>query len=130
MSTISERIRQVRLEATGGKLSQDEFAKSLSISRSMVANMEDAENRLSNGIPERILAHICKVYHVNWKWLTEGEGEMLEDLSLDANALVEKYMGNESELTKSIMKAFAKLPDEEWVRLRDLINEIDKIKGS
>ena len=126
MSTVSERIKQVRTEATGKKLTREAFAEALNVSSGVVVNWEDAENRLQNGIPDRFLRLICKTFHVNYRWLTEGVGEMMEDLSQDTDALVEKYMGNESELTKSIMKAFAKLPDEEWIRLRDLIDRIKK----
>ena len=124
MSTVSERIKEVRTTATGKKMSRDEFAEALGVSNSVVTNWEDADNRLKNGIPEYSLKNICKVFHVNYVWLTTGEGEML--VSMNTDDLVEKYMAGESELTKSIMKAFAKLPDEEWVRLVNMINKIKK----
>lgn len=129
MSTMSERIKKVRLEASATKLTQIEFAEKLNISRGMLTNMEDCEKRLKNGIPDRILRHICEVFHVNYVWLTTGEGDMIEDRPFDSDALVEKYMANETELSKSIMKAFAKLPDEEWVKFRELVDRIKKEGG-
>lgn len=124
MNSVSERIKQVRSSVMGKKLTQDEFAEMLGVTRSVVTNWEDAERRLPNGIPERSLRHICKVFHVNFLWLTEGEGPMMETMTTDA--LVDKYMAGESPIAISIMKAFAKLPDEEWVKLRDLIDRIKK----
>lgn len=122
--TISDRIKQVRLNQPGGKLSREAFAKSLGMTPAMVQNIEEAETRLKGGIPESTLKLICATYHVNYLWLKNGEGPMMEEL--DTDALVEKYMAGESELAKSVMKSFARLPDEEWVRLRDMIEKIKK----
>ena len=124
MSTISERIKLIRTTCTGKKMSRDEFAARLGVSNSVVTNWEDAENRLKNGIPDYSIKNICKVFHINYVWLTTGKGNMLVSMSTDD--LVEKYMADESELTKSMMKALAKLPDEEWAKLRDLIEQIKK----
>lgn len=124
MQTISDRIKLIRQTATGQKLTQEEFGKSLGVSRGVVTNWEDAENRLPNGVPESVLKLICSTYHVNLNWLKDGVGEMM--LQFTTDDLVEKYMAGESELTKSIMKAFAKLPDEEWHKLRDLIEKIKR----
>lgn len=124
MSTVSERIRTVRQTVEGRKMSQDEFGQRIGLSRSAVANLEDAENRLTDGIPESTLKLICATFHVQYKWLTTGEGDMYE--RMDADALVDKYMANEPEFSKSIMRAFAKMPDEEWERFRDLVERIKK----
>lgn len=129
MNPISERIKKVRFEATGTKLSREKFAEMLGMSAPMIQNMEDADTRLQNGIPERYLKNISTVFHVNYIWLTTGEGEMMEDGAFDTDALVEKHMAGESELAKSIMKAFAKLPDEEWIKFRDLVDRIKKEGG-
>ena len=124
MESISDRIKEVRLTVTGKKLSQDEFAKALGMSRSALANLADAENRLPNGVPMSAIKLICATYHVNYLWLTEGKGIMME--MMDTDALVDKYMANESEWAKSIMKSFARLPDEEWYKLRNLIEQIKR----
>lgn len=124
IAEISERIKTVRLTATGKKLSRDEFAARLGTTSSVVTNWEDAEKRLKNGIPDYQLRHICEVFHVHYIWLTEGEGEMLENL--DPDELIEKNMPDASEFAKTIMKAFARLPDEDWIKLRDMIDEIKR----
>lgn len=58
-------------------------------------------------------------------WL-EAEGDMLEAES--PGDMIERLMAGESPLAISIMKAFAELPAEEWIRLRDLIDQV-KEKG-
>ena len=124
MSTISERIKQIRRTVAEKKMSQEEFAASLGVSSSVVANWEDAERRLKNGIPDYQLRHICDVYHIQYRWLVSGEGEMMEEI--DPDDLVEKHMADQSDFVKSIMKAFAKLPDEDWIKLRDMVDKIKK----
>ena len=123
--SISERIRYVREHQPDGKLSRREFAERLGVSQGVIQNAEEAEVRLKDGkIAESLLKHICVVYHVNYLWLTEGKGEMLEDE--DTDAMVDRVMAGESPLAISIMKAFAKLPDEEWIKFRDLVDKIKK----
>ena len=114
---MNERIKELRKSLN---LSQKEFASSLGISDAAVSKIESGINNPA----ENTIRLICATYHVNYKWLTTGEGVMNE--KQDTDALVEKYMAGESEFAKSIMKAFAKLPDEEWIRLRDMIERIKK----
>lgn len=114
---MNERIKRIRKEL---KLTQAEFGKSLGISDAAVSKIESGINTPA----ENTIKLICATYHVNYLWLTEGEGPMMETMTTDA--IVEKYMAGESPIAISIMKAFAKLPDEEWVRLRNLIDRIKK----
>lgn len=114
---MNERIKELRKKLG---LSQKEFANSLGISDAAVSKIESGINNPA----DNTIRLICATYHVNYIWLTEGRGDML--MPMDTDMLVEKYMPNESEFAKSIMKAFAKLPDEEWVRLRDMIEQIKK----
>lgn len=112
---MNERIRQVR-KSLG--LSQSEFGQSIGISDAAISRLESGVNSPS----ERTVKLICSTYHVNYLWLTRGDGDMME--ALDRPALVEQAMAGESPLAVSIMKAFAELPDREWERLRDLIDRI------
>lgn len=117
MNTIGERIRALRKEL---HLTQVEFGKVIGISGSGVSQIEGGFSQPT----EAAIKLICSTYHVEYLWLTEGEGPKMESLTTDA--LVEKYMAGESPVAISIMKAFAKLPDEEWIKLRDLIDRIKK----
>lgn len=122
--TTSERIKYIRLNQPGGKMSREAFAEKLGMTAAMIQNIEEADTRLKGGIPDSTIRLISATFNVNYFWLTEGRGDIL--MPMDTDMLVEKYMPNESEFAKSIMKAFAKLPDEEWTRLRDMIEQIKK----
>lgn len=117
MSTTGERIRTIRKDQ---KLTQVELGKLIGITGSAVSQIEADASQPT----EAAIRLICSTYNVNYIWLTEGRGSIY--MPMDTDKLVDKYMPNESEFAKSIMKAFAKLPDEEWVRLRDMIDQIKK----
>ena len=112
---MNERIRQIRKMLN---LSQAEFGAALGITFTAVSKIELGVNTPS----EQTLKLICQTYHVNYLWLTEGKGEMLE--AETPAEMVERLMAGESPLAISIMKAFAELPMEEWLKLRKLIDEV------
>lgn len=115
MNTIGERIKHLRKEM---HLTQVELGKVIGIKGASVAQIEANTSKPT----EAALKLICATYKVNYLWLTEGRGEMMQDLSLED--LVDKYMAGESPLAISIMKAFVRLPDEEWSKFRDMIDRI------
>lgn len=122
MKTISERIKYIRLNAAGKKLSQDDFGQSLGLSRGVIANLEDAENRLPNGIPDSTIKLICATYHVSYKWLTEGVGPMFEAASGDA--LIDRYAPDAEEHLKAALRVMSALPEESLVALRDYVDDL------
>jgi transcriptional regulator with XRE-family HTH domain len=107
------------MNAAGKKLSQDEFGQSLGLSRSAIANIEDAENRLPNGVSDSTIKLICATYHVQYLWLTTGEGPMYETASGDA--LIDKYAPDAEDHLKKVFREMAKLPDSAWESLREYI---------
>ena len=115
MNTIGERIKHLRKEM---HLTQVELGKVIGVSGAAVSQVEANASSLT----EAATKLICTTYKVNYLWLTEGRGEMMQDLSLED--LVDKYMAGESPLAISIMKAFVRLPDEEWSKFRDMIDRI------
>ena len=117
MSTFGERIKQLRKEL---HLTQVEFGKVVGLYGTGISKVESDER----GMTEAAIKLICTTYKVNYQWLTEGQGEMMQDLSLED--LVDRYMAGESPLAVSIMKAFVRLPDEEWAKFRDMIDRIKK----
>lgn len=114
---MEERIKQLR-KALG--LNQTDFGERIGISASGISKFEAG---LTNPA-ESTIKLICATYNVDYRWLTTGQGEMF--LPMDTDALVDKYLAGESELTRTIMKAFANLPDEEWHKLANLIERIKK----
>lgn len=117
MSTVGERIRQVRKNYN---LTQVELGKLIGISGAGVGKIETNVSQPT----EAAIKLICSKYHVNYLWLTEGLGPMMEEE--DTDAMVERVMVGESPLAISIMKAFVKLPDEEWIKFRDLVDKVKK----
>ena len=71
---MRNRIKEVRNDR---KLSQADFGKELSISRSAVCKIESGENAPS----EQTLQLICNRYSVNMEWLKTGNGEKYESVS-------------------------------------------------
>lgn len=119
MNSIGDRVRDLRKAL---HITQVELGDVIGIQGGSVAKIESGASRPT----EAALKLICSTYHVNYLWLTEGRGEMLEAES--PGDMIERLMAGESPLAVSIMKAFAELPAEEWIRLRDLIDQV-KEKG-
>lgn len=117
MESTGERVKQLRKEL---HLTQVQLGNVIGISGAAVAQIEANASRPT----EAAIRLICATYKVNYNWLTEGDAPMFQELSMDD--LVDKYMAGESPLAISITKAFAHLPLEEWVKLRDLIDRIKK----
>lgn len=117
METFGDRIRLLRKELG---LTQVELGNVIGIKGASVAAVEANTSKLT----EAAVKLICTTYKVNYVWLTEGLGDMWQGRDLES--LVEQYMAGESPLAISIMKAFVKLPDAEWVRLRDMVERIKK----
>lgn len=117
METFGARLRQLRKEL---HMTQVEFGRQLGLGDTSISKVEADSSKLT----EAAIRLICATYKVNYNWLTEGESPMFQELSMDD--LVDKYMAGESPLAISITKAFAHLPLEEWVKLRDLIDRIKK----
>ena len=114
---MNERIKQLR-KSLG--LSQTEFGEKLGITASGISLIESGKINPA----DTTIRLIVSQYHVNAVWLRTGEGPMME--ALDTDALVDRAMPNDSEWARSIMKAFARLPDSEWYRFRDMIEKIKK----
>lgn len=105
-----ERIRFLRKQQL--KLTQERFGEQLGVSRSVIANIET--NVLAR--PEQkepLYRLICEKFHVSYKWLTSGEGEMFdtnaEDDSLDALLQSHNVPADDLEIIKSVVSAFLEL---------------------
>lgn len=117
MDTIGMRIKTIRKQYG---LTQEELGNLLGVQNAAISKIEN-----DRVVPtDASIKLICATYHVNYLWLTQGEGPMMEEL--DTDALVDKYMAGESEWAKSVMKSFARLPDSEWIKFRDMIERIKK----
>ncbi len=121
MSTISERIKQIRTQSPSGKMSLEEFGKKIGISKSAAFNLENPE-RLLNGVPDSTIKLICATFHVNYQWLTEGKEPIYVDT--DPDSLVDRYAPDESEYFKAAARGMMNLSDDAWEKLRDFVESM------
>lgn len=120
MSTLGERLKIVRTSLPN-KTSQEAFAESLSTTRAAYVKYE-----MDLVCPTEVfISHVCMTYDIDPIWLKDGVGEMKRPPA-DDDELVERVMAGENEYAKSVMKAFAKLGDDEWKMLRKLVDELKK----
>lgn len=75
-STIGERITYLRKSI---KMTQEEFANSICMSRSNLSNIE--KDRFT--ITDRVIATICTRFNVDEHWLRTGEGNMFRKITQD-----------------------------------------------
>lgn len=123
---VSQRIRYLRLNRPSGKMSLDEFGKSIGMTKSAAYNLENPE-RLPNGIPESTLKLICATYHVNYQWLTEGKEPMY--ICADPDSLIDNYAPDENEYFKAVARGMLLLSDDAWAKLRDFVQDMrEKLK--
>ena len=90
-------------------LSREDFAKKLGLkSRGKIENIK----------------LICNTYNVSYGWLVNGNGEMFQDDG-DAQAIVDSVMTGDNEFAKKILVKFAKLSDEHWKQLQEILTELE-----
>lgn len=102
-------------------LSQQEFADRIGASRGVIANIDN--NRT---VPSQIvISSICRVFNVNPEWLKDGaEVPMFLEVADDDEILIARIMAGEDEFRKSVFRAFAKMDDESWEMLRQVVDQI------
>lgn len=116
---MNSRILQVRKNL---KLTQDDFAKKIGLSKNFVWMVEKGERTPS----ERTLKDICREFNVNYDWLISGEGEMFQDDDSDAQAIIDSVMTGSNEFAKKILIKFAKLSEEHWKLIEEIVTELEK----
>lgn len=119
---IGERIRLLRKNEL--KMTQDDFASKIDISRSNIGNIEIG--RIA--VTERIIASICREFSVNEEWLRTGNGEMFVPLTRDQ--LITDFAADlimeDNTFKKRLVEALAKLDESEWEVLEKLAESLIK----
>jgi HTH-type transcriptional regulator / antitoxin PezA len=121
---MNERIKRIRNSLN---ISQTDFAKKLSISRSAVCKMESGENFPS----EQTIKLICNEFSVNEDWLRTGNGEMFVPSKKDdliSSMLGDVIKADESDFKRRLISALSKLDDSGWDTLEKLIDSISEGK--
>lgn len=118
---LCDRIKLVR-EQSG--LSQAAFGKRLGISRDVYANIENDRIKTPSS-KEPILKLICKEFGVSYDWLVHGIGEMSDSDELEAQEIVDSVMTGDNEFAKKVLVAFAKMSEDKWRLIKEIIDEIE-----
>ncbi len=100
---MNERLKELR-DTLG--LSQEEFGKHIGSARNTIANYEIGRRTPSNAI----VLSICRVFHVNYYWLTQGDGEMFSGTPENIiDELVEEYGLDDAD--RNIIEKYLSLPE-------------------
>ena len=116
---MNTRIQQIRKTA---KMTQDEFADKIGLSKNFVWMIEKGERTPS----ERTIKDICREFKVNYDWLVNGIGDMFQDDDSDAQAIVDSVMTGDNDFAKKILVKFARLSEERWRQLQEILEELEK----
>lgn len=126
MSTIGERVHQVRMQAdNGGKMTLVNFASLISISNQAVSAIETGRTNPSKATVDLI----CREFNIDRHWLETGEGEMKKP-PLDEVAEILSEVMDEGEddpfyqWMLSLLKAYQKLDDRSRAVIQRLIDEL------
>ena len=124
---MKDRIIKIRncVGNNGKKMTQEEFAKRLNISRSFVNQVEVGAKNLS----DRTILDICREFNVNENWLKTGEGEMFLPESKDdmlARLTVDLLTESEDSFKSRFISLLAKMTDEEWTMLENMVEKLSK----
>lgn len=117
---MNSRIAQVR---KAQKISQDEFAKRLGLTKNFISLIETGGRSPS----DRTVLDICREYNVNEYWLRTGEGEMFRQKSRQEEfaEYMGKLVGGELDpFHVALVSALAKLDETQIALLADIAVKI------
>lgn len=121
---MKDRIKLIREGAyEKKKLSQQEFANSLGLSRNMIAQVEMGTRILS----DRSIRDICRIYKVNEEWLRTGNGEMKQPRS--DNEIIAKFVNDvleakSEDIRERLINALSQLDEREWKVLEEIAKKM------
>lgn len=118
METINKRVSILRKQLG---MNQKDFAETLAIKQAALSMIENGQRDLS----EKNIKLICATHKVNYDWLVNGTGNMFRDDDSDAQAIVDSAMTGDNDFAKKILVKFAKLSDEHWKQLEEILNELE-----
>lgn len=122
---IGDRIKYLRKNVLD--LTQQEFSKCINLSRSNLGNIETG--RID--VTDRVLSDICQKFNVSEDWLRTGEGEVLRPMDREkeiADLAATLFKDEESSFRSRLIRALAKLDEDEWKVLEKIALEITEKK--
>jgi len=119
---MKERIKQIRKHY---KVTQQEFAEKIGVSRTFVSQVEADMNIFS----DRTLKDICRIFHINEEWLKTGNGEMLSPRTKNqqiAEFLNEVMEEKDESFKKQFVNSLASLDFDDWLKIEEILKKITK----
>lgn len=118
-----QRLKELRKKIL--KMTQQEFADSINISRSNIGNIEVGRIAMT----DRIVSDICDKFDVNENWLRRGEGNPLVEKTRHEE--IANFIGgilrDEDESFKiRLISSLAALDEDEWVVLEKFAESLIK----
>lgn len=126
LETIGERVSLIR-KSKNPKMTQAEFADSINMSRSNLANLENDRYRIT----DRVISDICAVHNVNRTWLETGEGEMLVEMSRaeKIGRFVAEVLADEPDsFRRKLIDILIELDADGWQKLKEAADVLSGLK--
>lgn len=117
---MNTRIQQIRKTA---KMTQDEFAEKIGVSKNFVWMIEKGERVPS----DRTVKDICREFKVNYEWLTKGTGDMFiqNKRKSEIADFVGSVLNGETDSFKiRLVEILANQNESEWETLQKLANAL------
>ncbi len=115
-----ERIRLLRKQHL--KLSQEQFGEQLGVSRTVIKNIELGTLARPEQ-KEPLYRLICETFHVNYKWLISGDGEMFVTTKQSfVEKLAEEY--GLSFTAQKIIESYLNLNEQQRAAVDDFIKAV------
>lgn len=119
-----ERLKYLRKDIL--KMTQQQFADMIGISRSNLGNIE--VNTIA--LTERNAKDICEKFHVNEKWLLNGEGEIIEQRNESeeiADFLAQLLKGEKDDEFKCrFISALSRMDESGWNALEQFLDDFNE----
>ena len=114
--TQGERIREVRKALN---LTLEKFGGKLGVGKTAISKLEKDENNLT----EQMTKAICREFHVDYIWLTTGEGEMCLDSDDDFKEQIDQIMARETDARKNLFKFMLTLSEDDVEAMQRLMRK-------
>lgn len=114
--TQGERIREVRKALN---LTLEKFGGKLGVGKTAISKLEKDENNLT----EQMTKAICREFHVDYIWLTTGEGDMFLDADDDFKEQIDQIMASETDARKNLFKFMLTLSEDDVEAMQCLMRK-------
>ncbi len=114
--TQGERIREVRKALN---LTLEKFGGKLGVGKTAISKLEKDENNLT----EQMTKAICREFHVDYIWLTTGEGDMFLDADDDFKEQIDQIMASETDARKNLFKFMLTLSEDDVEAMQRLMRK-------